>query len=69
MPKIKVINPIVDLNGDEMARVIWEKIKQKLIFPFLDINLIEFDLGIENRDLTNDDVTSQAAFSIKKHIN
>ena len=40
MPKIKVINPIVDLNGDEMARVIWEKIKEKLIFPFLDINLI-----------------------------
>tara|TARA_X000001036_G_scaffold264612_1_gene245882 strand:+ start:884 stop:2098 length:1215 start_codon:yes stop_codon:yes gene_type:complete len=67
MTKIKVINPVVDLNGDEMARVIWGKIKEKLILPFLDINLIEFDLGIKNRDSTNDNVTSQAAFAIKEH--
>ena len=67
MPKIKVKNPIVELNGDEMARVIWKSIKEKLIVPFLDINIIEFDLGIENRNLTNDKVTIDAAKAIKEN--
>ena len=67
MPKIKVFNPIVDLNGDEMARVVWSEIKKKLITPFLEINLIDYDLGIKNRDKTDDIITSEAAFAIKKH--
>ena len=67
MPKIKVKNPIVELNGDEMARVIWKSIKEKLIVPFLDIDIIEFDLGIENRNLTNDKVTIDAAKAIKEN--
>ena len=57
MPKIKVKNPIVDINGDEMARVIWDQIKKSLIIPFLDLNLLEFDLSITNRNITNDRVT------------
>ncbi|MDC3091009.1 NADP-dependent isocitrate dehydrogenase [Rickettsiales bacterium] len=67
MPKIKVSNPIVDLNGDEMARIVWSEIKKKLITPFLDIDLIDYDLGIKSRDKTNDIITSQAAFAIKKY--
>ena len=67
MPKIKVKNSIVDISGDEMANVIWDKIKTDLIIPFLDINLLTFDLGIVNRDKTNDTVTSEAAKAIKKH--
>ena len=66
MPKIKVKNPIVDINGDEMARVVWNKIKSSLILPFLDINLLEFDLSIENRNNTDDQVTIEAAKAIKK---
>ena len=67
MSKIFVKNPIVDLNGDEMARIIWQKIKDNLIIPFLDIKIIEFDLGIKNRDLTSDNVTKEAAIAIKKN--
>ncbi len=61
MPKIEVKNPIVDITGDEMANVIWEKIKNELILPFLDIKLVTFDLGIINRDLTSDKITYEAA--------
>src|ERR1700756_1289281 len=57
MAKIKVTNPVVDLDGDEMTRIIWKYIKDKLIHPFLDVQLQYFDLGIEYRDKTNDQVT------------
>ena len=67
MPKIVVKNPIVDITGDEMANVIWDKIKNQLIIPFLEIKLFSYDLGIVNRDLTNDQVTNEAAKAIKKH--
>ena len=67
MPKIKVKNPIVDITGDEMANVIWKKIKSELILPFLDIKLITFDLGIVNRDITSDKVTHEAAKAINKY--
>jgi isocitrate dehydrogenase len=65
--KIKVQNPIADLHGDEMTRVIWDLIKEKLIEPYLDIELLEFDLGVEHRDATDDKVTIDAAHAIKKH--
>ena len=67
MPKIKVRNPIVDINGDEMARVLWNKIKESLIRPFLDVKLLEFDLSITNRDKTNDKITIEAANAICKN--
>ena len=67
MPKILVKNPIVDVDGDEMARVLWDKIKKKLIFPFLELNLIQYDLSIINRDKSNDKVTVDAANAIKKY--
>jgi isocitrate dehydrogenase len=63
--KIKVNNPVVELDGDEMTRVIWQLIKAKLIEPYLDIDLQRFDLSIENRDATNDQVTVDAAYAIK----
>jgi len=66
MAKIKVTNPVVELDGDEMTRIIWKYIKDKLIHPFLDIQLQYFDLGIEYRDQTNDQVTIDAANAIKK---
>ena len=66
MAKIKVTNPVVELDGDEMTRIIWKYIKDKLIHPFLDIDLQYFDLGIEYRDQTNDQVTIDAANAIKK---
>ncbi|HEY2051919.1 MAG TPA: NADP-dependent isocitrate dehydrogenase [Caulobacteraceae bacterium] len=66
MNKIKVENPVVDLDGDEMTRVIWRMIKDKLILPFLDIPIEYYDLGIEHRDETNDEVTVQAAEAIKR---
>ncbi|MBC8004511.1 MAG: NADP-dependent isocitrate dehydrogenase [Verrucomicrobia bacterium] len=65
--KIKVINPVVELDGDEMTRVIWSFIKEKLIFPYLDIDIKYYDLGIENRDLTDDQVTVDAANAIKQY--
>ena len=66
MPKIKVANPVVELDGDEMTRIIWRDIKDKLIFPYLDVDLIYFDLGIEKRDETRDQITIDAANAIKK---
>ena len=66
MAKIKVTNPVVELDGDEMTRIIWQYIKDKLINPFLDVNLMYFDLGMEYRDKTNDQVTIDAAEAIKK---
>ncbi|MBL7969133.1 MAG: NADP-dependent isocitrate dehydrogenase [Prolixibacteraceae bacterium] len=65
--KIKVLNPVVELDGDEMTRVIWSFIKEKLILPYLDIDIKYYDLGIENRDLTNDQVTIDSAHAIKKY--
>src|SRR5246127_5025108 len=65
--KIKVKGPVVELDGDEMTRVIWKLIKDMLILPHLDINLDYYDLGIEHRDRTNDQVTIDAAYAIKKH--
>lgn len=65
--KIKVINPVVELDGDEMTRVIWAFIKDKLILPYLDIDIKYYDLGIEHRDATNDQVTIDAANAIKKY--
>ncbi len=67
MKKIKVINPIVELDGDEMTRIIWKFIKDKLILPYLDVDLKYYDLGIECRDATNDQVTVDAANAIKKY--
>jgi isocitrate dehydrogenase len=66
MAKIKVTNPVVELDGDEMTRIIWQYIKDKLINPFLDVELMYFDLGMEYRDATNDQVTVDAANAIKK---
>src|SRR6201984_993134 len=66
MAKIKVTNPVVELDGDEMTRIIWQYIKDKLITPFLDVELLYFDLGMEYRDHTNDQVTIDAAEAIKK---
>ena len=67
MAKIKVANPVVELDGDEMTRIIWQFIKDELILPYLDINLNYFDLSIENRDKTDDQVTIDSANAIKKH--
>ncbi|MCK9518278.1 MAG: NADP-dependent isocitrate dehydrogenase [Dehalococcoidia bacterium] len=67
MAKIKVVNPVVELDGDEMTRIIWQFIKDRLILPYLDIQLDYYDLGIEHRDATNDQVTIDAANAIKKH--
>ena len=67
MQKIKVANPVVDMDGDEMTRIIWKWIKDKLIHPFLDLPIEYYDLGMENRDATDDQVTIDAANAIKKH--
>ncbi len=67
MQKIKVANPVVVLDGDEMTRIIWDFIKQKLIHPYLDLDIEYYDLSVENRDATNDQVTIDAAHAIKKH--
>ena len=67
MAKIKVDNPVVELDGDEMTRIIWQKIKDKLIFPYLDIDLKYYDLGIEKRDETNDQITVDSANAIKEY--
>jgi len=67
MPKIKVKNPVVEIDGDEMTRIIWKFIKDKLILPYLDVDLLYSDLGIEHRDATNDQVTIDAANAIAKH--
>jgi len=67
MSKIKVQNPVVELDGDEMTRIIWSFIKEQLILPYLDLDIKYYDLGIENRDLTNDEVTIEAANAINKY--
>lgn len=67
MAKIKVANPVVELDGDEMTRIIWAEIKNKLIHPYLDLDLDYYDLGVEHRDATNDQVTIDAAEAIKRH--
>ncbi|MCU1419121.1 MAG: icd, partial [Mycetocola sp.] len=67
MSKIKVEGTVVELDGDEMTRIIWQFIKEKLILPYLDVNLEYYDLGIEHRDATDDQVTIDAANAIKKH--
>ena len=67
MAKITVKNPIVELDGDEMTRIIWQFIKDQLILPYLDVELEYYDLGIESRDATDDQVTVDAANAIKRH--
>ncbi|MDD2996525.1 MAG: isocitrate dehydrogenase (NADP(+)) [Paludibacter sp.] len=67
MQKIKVQNPVVELDGDEMTRIIWSFIKEQLILPYLDLDIKYYDLGIENRDATNDEVTVEAANAINKY--
>ena len=67
MGKIKVHKPVVSLDGDEMTRMIWRSIQDKLILPYLDLNIIDYDLGIENRDATDDKVTVDAAHAILEH--
>ena len=67
MAKIKVKNPIVEMDGDEMTRIIWQKIKDSLIHPYLDVDLKYFDLGMEARDATDDQITVDAANAVKEH--
>lgn len=67
MKKIKVANPVVELDGDEMTRIIWHFIREKLILPYLDLDIKYFDLGVEYRDKTEDKVTVEAAEAIKKY--
>ncbi|HEV7233491.1 MAG TPA: NADP-dependent isocitrate dehydrogenase, partial [Sphingorhabdus sp.] len=67
MAKIKVKNPVVELDGDEMTRIIWEWIRERLILPYLDIDLKYYDLGVEHRDATDDRVTVESANAIREH--
>ena len=67
MSKIKVKNPVVELDGDEMTRVIWEFIKKKLILPYLDLGIEYYDLGMKSRDDTSDQITIDCANAIKKN--
>src|ERR1700709_127289 len=67
MSKIKVVGTVVELDGDEMTRIIWQFIKDRLIHPYLEVNLDYYDLGIEHRDATDDQVTIDAANAIKEH--
>ncbi len=67
MAKIKVTNPVVELDGDEMTRIIWKQIRDQLVLPYLDVHLEHYDLSIEHRDSTNDQVTVDAANAIKRH--
>jgi isocitrate dehydrogenase len=67
MSKIKVVNPVVELDGDEMTRIIWQFIKDQLILPYLDVNLEYYDLSVENRDATDDQVTIDSAHAIQRH--
>ena len=67
MEKIKVVGKVVELDGDEMTRIIWQNIKDSLILPFLDVDLEYYDLSIQNRDATEDQVTIDAANAIKAH--
>ena len=67
MAKIKVKNPVVEMDGDEMTRIIWQKIREQLILPYLDIDLKYFDLGVEHRDSTNDQVTIDSANATRQY--
>ena len=67
MPKIKVTNPVVELDGDEMTRIIWQFIKDQLILPYLDIDLEYYDLSVQQRDATDDQITVDAANAIKQY--
>jgi isocitrate dehydrogenase len=67
MPKIRVANPVVELDGDEMTRIIWELIRERLILPYLDVELERYDLSIQSRDATDDRITVEAAEAIKRH--
>ena len=67
MGKIKVVNPVVELDGDEMTRIIWQFIKDRLIHLYLDVDLKYYDLSIQNRDATDDQVTIDAAHAIKQY--
>jgi isocitrate dehydrogenase len=67
MAKIKVHNPVVEMDGDEMTRIIWSFIKEQLILPYLDLDIKYFDLSVTSRDATNDSITVQAANAIKEH--
>ena len=67
MAKVKIENPIVELDGDEMTRIIWALIKERLILPHVDVELVYFDLGISSRDATDDQITVDAAQAIKEH--
>ena len=67
MEKIKVANPVVEIDGDEMTRIIWQFIKDKLILPYLDVELLYYDLSVQKRDETNDQITVDAANAIKEH--
>src|SRR3546814_7340974 len=67
MAKIKVAKPVVELDGDEMTRIIWQWIKDKLVLPYVDVELLYYDLGIQKRDETDDRITVDAANAIKKH--
>ena len=67
MEKIKMLNPIVEMDGDEMTRILWAMIKDQLIKPFVELNTEYYDLGLVNRDATDDKVTWDAGYAIKKH--
>ena len=67
MAKIKVKTPVVELDGDEMTRIIWEWIRERLIRPYLDVELLYYDLSIQSRDATDDKITVEAANAIKLH--
>src|SRR3954451_22251494 len=67
MAKIKVKNPVVEMDGDEMTRIIWQFIKEQLILPYLDVDLKYFDLGIESRDATDDQVTVDSALATQRY--
>ena len=67
MNKISVVGKVVELDGDEMTRIIWQDIKDKLILPYLEIDLEYYDLSVENRDATDDQITIDAAHAIKKY--
>jgi len=67
MPKIKVKSTIVEIDGDEMARIMWQMVKEKLLLPYLDMNLAYYDLGLKKRDETEDKITLDAAEAIKKY--
>ena len=67
MEKIKMTSPIVEIDGDEMTRILWKLIKEELLLPYVELNTEYYDFSIQNRDATNDEVVKEAAYAIKKH--